>query len=111
MGVLFIVAGVVAVLSLAVLAVDPGALPWLVVSSTVTTLAGYRVWRSANPTTDLSQELARRGRAVLAFVVGVSFVVVAMAVPQLVAIVVGIWVVVIVLLFVALAWAGRKGSG
>ena len=110
MGVLFIVAGVVAILSAVVLTSNPAALPWALVSWPLTILAGYRVWRTANPNTDVRQELARRGLAGLAFAGAVSLAVVAAGVPQLLALAVAIWVIVIVVLFAALAWAGRKGS-
>ncbi len=112
MGVIFIFAGLVAVLSAVVLTTNPAAaLPWVLVSWPLTVLAGYRVWRAANPTTSVRSELARRSRAVVSFIVVVSIAIVAATFPQLIAIVVGLWVVVIAVLFLALAWPGRNGSG
>ena len=108
MGVLFIVAGVVAILSVVVLTSNPAALPWVLVSWPLTVIAGYRVWRTANPTKDIRQEVAGRGRAVVAGIVGVSLVAVALAAPQFVALAVGIWVAVIAVLFIALAIASRN---
>ena len=112
MGVVFVAAGVVALLSTVLLASNAAAaLPWAVVSWPLTIFAGYRVWRGANPTTSVRREIAVRGRAAVASIAGVSIVLVATAFPQLLAVVVGIWAAVLVVLFVALAWAGRKGSG
>ena len=110
-GPVFLVAGIVAMLSGVLLLFGVAlALPWVVVSWSLTALAGYRIWRANNPGIDARREVARRGRAIVTGAAGVGLVVLALAFPDAILIVVGVWLIAIVLLFGALAW-GTRGGG
>jgi hypothetical protein len=84
--------------------------PFALVSWLVTIYAGYRIWRAAHPATSFWRELSRRTVAVVTFGATVAALAFAAAAPQVALVIVGIWFVVIVVLFVMLGLAERTSQ-
>jgi hypothetical protein len=87
------------------------ALPWVAISWPPAILGGYRIWRATNPTAALGRDIWWRVRRLLAAVAAGVVVILAIAYPQAVALIVGIWLVAMVLLGIALWSVHRHGDG
>ena len=108
---LFMGAGLPAMFSAMVFPFDPAlALPWVAFSWPLAALGGYQIWRARHPTADAGHEIARTVRGAIALVATVGVYLLGNAYPQFVALIVGLYLAVVLLLFAFLAWATRDGS-
>ena len=108
-GMVFLVSGFVALLAVGLMTITAAsALPVAAVSWPLTIYAGYRMWRATHPAASLWRELARRGVAVATFGATAFTVLFFLASPQVLIVVVGVWIVLVVALFTALTLAERS---
>jgi hypothetical protein len=73
----------------------------------VTIYAGYRVWKAAHPAASFWRELSRRTLAVTTFGATVVAFLLVGAFPEVVLVIVGVWLVLVVALFALLALGQR----
>jgi hypothetical protein len=107
-GLIFLVSGLFGLVAIGWVALAPAS-GWFVaaISWPATVYAGYRIWRADHPAGNVWRELGRRGLAVASFIALLVALLAIDAFPQLVAAIIGVWLVAIVLLFAALAIATR----
>jgi hypothetical protein len=79
----------------------------IVISGVVTVYAGYRVWKAAHPAASVWREISRRTVAVITFGVSFAAVLLAMAFPQVLLVITGVWFVAVFLLAASLALGER----
>lgn len=96
-------AGLPAMFSAMVIPFDPAlALPWVAFSWPLAALGGYHIWRARNPTADTGREVTRRVRGAIVFVAWFGVALLAMAYPQLAALIIGLYVAGMLLLLLVL---------
>ncbi len=107
---LFLVVGLLALFSAAVLPFNPRlALPWVVVTWTVAVVSGYRIWRIDHPYESAERKLARGFYLLLlsaAWLIALAFI---EAEPMLLVIPLAAWLLLMTLLMLAL-WLGTRGT-
>ena len=107
-GPIFLIAGLIGLIALGWLALDPASgLPIALIAWAVTIYAGYRIWRAGHPAASAWRELGRRGQAaggVIATRVAVGLI---QAVPHVVVAIIAVWLAAMVALVVGLAIASR----
>ena len=107
-GPIFLVAGLLGLVALGWLALDPApGLPVALITWAVTIYAGYRIWRAGHPAASAWRDLGRRAQAVGGVIVTLVAVGLIQAFPQVVVAIVAVWLAAMVALVVGLAIASQ----
>ena len=109
---IFLASGVMALLAAPLALVMFGstvAVPFAVVVSVAAVYSGYRMWKAAHPAASVWREASRRTVAVITFGVTVVAIVLAREFPQILLVIIGVWLVVAVVGLMLVARAERSG--
>jgi hypothetical protein len=106
---IFLVSGLVALTTLVLLAISTvSAVPVAAVSWPLTIYAGYRIWRADHPAASFWRALARRSLAVATFGATAITLLFIRESPQVLVVVVAIWLLAMVTLLVLLTIVQRS---